>query len=109
MSVAFPLIKAKSKKISSALTQTELDTLRKYLAQISELTITIQENIAEEMQNVFVRNRKEGGGEGIDETWFGKRIVVAKGLSRINARGVVSRQDWEASMIVCTQWESRRK
>ena len=59
------------------------------------------------MQNVFVGTRKEGG-EGIDETWFGKRIVVAKGLSRINAREAVSRQDWEESMKICTQWESRR-
>ena len=108
MSVAFPLIKAESMKMRSDLTQTELDALRKFLAQISEMTITIQENIAEEMQNEFVRARKEGG-EGIDETWFGKRIVVAKGLSRINGRQVVSRQDWEESIMVCTQWESRRK
>lgn len=78
------------------------------MAQISEMTTKIEENIAEEMQNVFVSTRKEGG-EGIDETWFGKRIVVAKGLSRINGRQVVSRQDWEESIMVCTQWESRRK
>lgn len=108
MSVALPLIKAESKTTPCALTQTELDTLRKYLAQISALTIIIEENIAEEMRNVFVHTRKEGG-EGIDETWFGRRIVVAKGLSRINAREVVSLQDWEESMKVCTHWESRRK
>ena len=108
MLVAFPIIKAESKKTPCTLTQTELDTLRKYLAQISELTITIQENIAEEMQNVFVRARKEGG-EGIDETWFGKRIVVAKGLSRVNAREVVSSQDWEESLKICMHWQSRRK
>jgi hypothetical protein len=108
MSVVFPLIKAESKKTTCALTQTELDTLRKYLAQISGLTIAIEENIAEEMQNVFVSARKQGG-EGIDEIWFGKRIIVAKGLSRINAHEVVSRQDWEESLKICTHWESRRQ
>lgn len=79
------------------------------MAQVSELTISIQENVAEEMQNAFVRTRKEEGGEGIDETWFGQRIVVGKGISRINGSEVVSRQDWEESMKICTQWESRRK
>ena len=108
MSVTFPLIKAESKIKPSPLTQIELDTLRKYLAQVSELTISIQENIAEEMQNAFVRTRKEGG-EGIDETWFGKRIIVGKGISRMNGSEVVSRQDWEESMKICTQWELRRK
>jgi hypothetical protein len=91
------------------LSQSELDTLRIYIAQISAMNISIAENIAEEMQNEFVRSRKEIGGEGIDETWFGRRIVVAKGLTRINGCESVAMQEWKDSLDICTQWDSRRK
>ena len=91
------------------LSWSELDTLRIYVAQISAMNISIAENIAEEMQNAFVRSRKETGGEGIDETWFGRRIIVAKGLTRINGCESVAPQEWKDSLDLCTEWDSRRK
>lgn len=91
------------------MSQSELDTLRIYIAQISAMNISIAENIAEEMQDEFVRSRKETSGEGIDETWFGRRIVVAKGLTRINGCESVAMQEWKDSLDICTQWDSRRK
>jgi hypothetical protein len=91
------------------LTEEDLGLLRGYIAQISGLKIVIPEGVADEMQNSFVGRRKEGGGEGIDEIWFGRRIVVAKGLARVNARESVMREDWEESLGICSQWEMRRK
>jgi hypothetical protein len=91
------------------LTRSEIDTLRIYIAQISTLNISIQEEIAEEMQNGFIRARKETAGEGIDEAWLGRRIVVAKGLTRIDGHDSVTKQDWQESLNICLQWESRRK
>ena len=93
----------------SSLTQHDIASLRIYLAQISTLNISIEDTVAEEMQNTFVRTRKERSGEGIDEAWLGTRIVLAKGLARIDARDLVSRQDWLESMQICLQWELRRK
>jgi hypothetical protein len=91
------------------LTEEDLGLLRGYIAQISGLKIVIPEGVADEMQDSFVGRRKEGGGEGIDEIWFARRIVVAKGLARVNARESVRREDWEESLGICSQWETRRK
>ena len=73
------------------------------------MRISIAEAIAEEMQSHFVNKRKETNGEGIDENWFGRRIVVAKGFARINGRDSVGRDDWQGALDVCAQWESRSK
>jgi DNA replicative helicase MCM subunit Mcm2 (Cdc46/Mcm family) len=99
----------KGERKDVVLTQEDLVLLRCYIAQISRLKIVIPEGVADEMQNSFVRRRKETGGEGIDEVWFGRRIVVAKGLARVNARESVTREDWEESLGICSQWEMRRK
>lgn len=61
------------------------------------------------MQDDFVKERKEAGATAIDETWFGTRIVVAKGIARNNGREVVSPHDWQESLQICSQWEMRRK
>lgn len=90
------------------MTVSEITILRIYLAQISAMNISIAENIAEEMQNAFVKTRKETGGEGIDETWFGIRIVVAKGLTRIIGCEAVSLKEWKDSLDICSKWEARR-
>ena len=90
------------------MTRSEIDTLRAYIAQIFTMSISIPEEIAEEMQNTFINARKEIGGDGIDEVWLGRRIVVAKGLTRINGHDSVTKQDWQESLNICIQWESRR-
>lgn len=95
--------------MTSSVTQHDLETMRLYFAQISSLTVAINENMAEEMQNEFVHMRKETGMAAVDEEWFSRRIVVAKGLARINARESVMHQDWHKSLQICSQWESRRK
>jgi hypothetical protein len=80
-----------------------------YLAQLAQIkAIGIDEAIADEMQSSFVKARKEGGKD-IDETWFGTRIVVAKGLARVDAREMMKREDWRDSLRICAQWEGRRK
>ena len=83
--------------------------LRVYLSHISGLNITISESESVEMQNEFVRQRKGNGGKNIDEGWFGIRIVVAKGLCRINGREFVSGEDWRDSLELCAQVEARQK
>jgi hypothetical protein len=93
----------------SVITQQDLEIMRLYFAQISSLTIAISEKMAEEMQNEFVRTRKETGAAGVDEEWLSRRIVVAKGLARISARESVMPQDWKESLQICLQWELRRK
>ena len=63
------------------------------------------------MQNYFVRQRKESleGQTEINEEWFGTRILVAKALARVDGRETVSREDWDGSLEMCSQWEQRRK
>jgi hypothetical protein len=87
----------------------EIELIRVYLAQISVLNVSIDEKMAEELQNTFVRVRKETGGEGIDEMWLGTRIIVAKGLTRIGANESLSQEDWKESLEICEQWQLRRK
>jgi hypothetical protein len=60
------------------------------------------------MQTSFVSKRKDGL-EGIDEIWFGNRIIVAKGFARIHGREMVTEDDWQRSLDICSQWEERRK
>jgi Mini-chromosome maintenance replisome factor len=94
---------------STGVTQEQIELIRVYLAQISKFNVFINEKMAEELQNTFVRIRKERGGQGIDEMWLGTRIVVAKSLTRIAGREDLSEQEWKESMEICEQWELRRK
>jgi Mini-chromosome maintenance replisome factor len=94
---------------TAVLNPEETVLLRTYLAQISQMQISIAEEVAEEMQTCFVTKRKETFGEGIDENWFGRRIVIAKGFARIGGRDAVGRDDWQDALDVCAQWESRSK
>jgi hypothetical protein len=93
---------------SVPVTQEDLVLLRRYIAQIARLKIVIPAEVADEMGMAFVRKRKEIEAKGVDEDWFGLRIVVAKGLARVNARETVTRGDWEESLEICSQWEMRR-
>ena len=86
-----------------------MELLRGYLAQISTLNISIDPSTAAKMQDDFVKKRKDAGATAIDETWFGTRIVVAKGITRNNGREVVTPRDWQESLELCSQWEARRK
>jgi DNA replicative helicase MCM subunit Mcm2 (Cdc46/Mcm family) len=90
-------------------TQNDLTVLRKYFATLSKLNISIPDSIAEEMQNYFVRQRKESSRQEADQDWFGKRIIVAKGLARMAGREIVSHEDWQDSIEMCAQWEQKRK
>ena len=109
MTVAFPLVKENASRTKPSLRIDDLMLLRKYFATVAKSNITIPESIAEEMQISFIQQRKEHGNEGVNEDWFGKRIIVAKGLARIGGREMVSREDWLESLEICSQWESRRK
>jgi hypothetical protein len=91
-----------------SITQEDLVLLRTYFAQISKNNISIPEPISEKMQSSFVSHRKDRG-EGIDGTWFGNRIVVAKGFARIHGREMVTEDDWQRSLDICLKWEERRK
>jgi len=99
----------KGDAIPSSLTHGDSELLRGYLAQISKLNISIDAPTAAEMQDAFVKKRKEAGATTIDETWFGTRIVVAKGITRNNGREVVTPRDWQESLEICSQWETRRR
>ncbi len=60
------------------------------------------------MQNDFIKQRKEDGGKA-DEGWFGRRIVVAKGLARRAGRKEMVKEDWVEGCGICAQWEARVK
>jgi hypothetical protein len=64
--------------------------------------------MAEEMQNDFIKQRKEDGGK-VDEGWFGRRIIVAKGLARSAGRETMLKEDWGGGCRICDQWEGRSK
>ena len=73
------------------------------------MNISIPEAESKDMQDEFVRQRKGNGGKNVDEGWFGIRIVVAKGLCRVNEHEFVSREDWQASLELCSQLDERQK
>jgi len=104
--VAFPLVKGQFQPMN--LTQENLVMLRIFLAQVSKSNISIPESVSEKMQQSFVSKRKDGP-EGIDEIWFGNRIVVAKCLARIHGRETVTENDWQHSLDIFSQWEQRRR
>jgi len=106
--ISIPHIKSSTTSQPTPRTQSDLSLLRTYLAQISTLNITIPESVAEEMQNDFVKQRKEDGGKA-DEGWFGRRILVAKGLARGFGRETLGREDWRGGCQVCADWEGRSK
>jgi hypothetical protein len=109
VSIAFPHVKRETSGEKTVLSPEDTKTLQTYLAQLSQIkAIGIDETIADEMQASFVKARKEGGKD-VDETWFGTRIVVAKGLARVNARDLLKREDWRDSLRICAQWEGRCK
>ena len=87
----------------------DLELIRAYLAQISKLNVSIAAATAAEMQDAFLRKRKEVGPTAIDDTLFGTRIVVAKGITRNNGREIVTHQDWLESLKICSEWELRRR
>ena len=106
--MAFPLVKGSTTQQSS-LTQEDFGLIRTWLAQISKLNIDISETMVEEMQSYFVRKRNETDGKDIDETSFGRRIIVAKGLARVSGRTSMSSENWRQSLEICSAWETRRK
>jgi len=113
VTVAFPHVKSERSVQKSPLSPEETQTIQTYLAQLSTLApIAINELIAEEIQSSFVKARKDTAAaesQGVDETWLGTRIVVAKSIARINAHENMDREDWRESLRVCAQWEGRRK
>lgn len=109
VSIAFPHVRCETSGEKEVLSSEDTKMLQTYLAQLSQIkVIGIDETIADEMQSSFVKARKEGGKD-VDETWFGTRIVVAKGLARLNAREMMTREDWRDSLRICARWEGRRK